>query len=182
MYSLALRTWRETKMSYRPRTNNFNKEKALQTKGITNFGWNEMSDIDGFHTCNEYVLVIENKFVKERSDDYQIDKIKSLCNCINNCIFVETSNENDIRNNKYEDKIINLWECKIQKVITYNYKDGEFYKEIEKNFIGEPLAKLINFLESHYKRQAPFDFTRDTISQNNVTSQSAFASYVNRHK
>lgn len=177
MYSLVLKTWRKTKMSYRPRTNNFNKEKALQTKGITNFGWNEMSDIDGFHTCNEYVLVIENKFVKERSDDYQIDKIKSLCNCINNCIFVETSNENDIRNNKYEDKVINLWECKIQKVITYNYKDGEFYKEIEKkDFIGKPLAELINFLEKHYNRREPFETTRGVISHN------TFADYVNRHK
>jgi len=168
-------------MSYRPKTENFNKEKALQTKGITNFGWNEMSDIDGFHYGIEYVLIVENKFVKELSDAYQIKKIGGLCNCINNCIFVETSNENDIRNNKYEDKIINLWECKIQRVKTYNYKD-EICEEIEKNFIGEPLAKLINFLETNYNRQAPFEFVRDVITQNNVTSQSTFASFVNRHK
>ena len=170
--------WRETSMSYRPKTENFNKEKALQTKGITNFGWNEMSDIDAFHYCNEYVLIVENKFVKTSSDDYQIKKIGYLCNCIKNCIFVETSNENDIRNNKYEDKIINLWECKIQGVTTYNYKD-KIYKEIEKNFIGEPLAKLINHLENHYNRQEPFEFVRDVIIQNNV---STFANFVNKHK
>lgn len=159
-------------MSYRPKTNNFNKEKALQTKGITNFGWNEMSDIDGFHYCNEYVLIVENKFVKELSDAYQIKKIGGLCNCINNCIFVETSNENDIRNNKYEDKIINLWECIIQKVRTYNYKD----EICEESFIGKPLAEFINYLEKHYNRREPFEITRKTISHN------TFADYVNRHK